>query len=91
MEAPGIESPATCPPNVVKRRVKDVKVTTEGDAGPREVSASAAGPDGALRLAIRVAVDAGDLDRARALLEVLGKKAKCAPVVELKLREKKPG
>jgi hypothetical protein len=45
-------------------------------------------PDDALRIAIKAAVDAGDLARATRLIEVLGATAPSAAVVELGLRRR---
>jgi hypothetical protein len=41
-------------------------------------------PDDALRVAIKAAVDAGDLARAAALLQVLADEPKPAPVLSLR-------
>ena len=43
----------------------------------------AADPDGALKLAIKAALDAGDLDRAEQLLAILKSAPKIAPVIRL--------
>ena len=46
-------------------------------------------PDEALRVAIKAAVDVGDVARARALLDILEAKPKPAPVVRLEARRGK--
>ena len=72
VEAPGIESPDTSAAIVEERRGSDADWATEDDAKRREVSASVAPDvDGAIRAAAKLAIDAGDLKRARALLDLL--------------------
>jgi hypothetical protein len=65
------------PPNVAKAGRVDTDVDTETD------------PDEALRTAIKAAVDAGDFDRARALVAILEAAPKPAPVVDLATRRSK--
>jgi hypothetical protein len=72
VEAPGIEPRDTYARNVAKRRENDADRATQDDAKRREVSASTPmSPDEAIRVAAKVAIDAGDLQRARALLDLL--------------------
>lgn len=82
MELTRIESAQTHAPIVVNRRLDDAEETTKDDQTRREVSAS--GPvstDDAIRLAAKLAVDADDLDRARALLDLLELKPRSASVL----------
>ena len=78
VEAPGIEPPATGLPRVANSRESDAKDATKDDAKRREVSASdarnlviPADVDEAIRTAAKVAIDAGDYRRARALVDLL--------------------
>lgn len=58
--------------SVADRRLEDADHTTQDDAKQREVSASApAASDQAIRVAAKLAIDAGHLERARALLDLL--------------------
>jgi hypothetical protein len=59
---------------VVDRRVDDAKDTTRDDERRRKVSALSEDTDEAIRIAAKLAIDAGDLTRARALLELLDAK-----------------
>ena len=92
MEAPGIEPPATASSRVANSRENDARDATKDDAKRREVSASippaapatAADTDAAIRVAAKVAIDAGDYRRARALIELLeAKEMEKMPVVAL--------
>ena len=72
VEAPGIEPRDTSVPIVAKRREDDADRATQDDSRRREVSASTPmSPDEAIRVAAKLAIDAGDLTRARALLDLL--------------------
>jgi hypothetical protein len=85
----------TSAPDAADRSVNDADPATEADAKQREVSASAApstdapaapsplDTDDAIRTAAKLAIDAGDLDRARALLDLLDAKPKTAAVLAL--------
>ena len=92
MEAPGIEPPGTSAPIVVDRRETDAEDATQDDSKPLEVSALSAGgrgpvgtgfpdPDEALKMAIVAAVSAGDIGRARALLNILDVKPSVVRVI----------
>jgi hypothetical protein len=71
-------------PDVVERRENDAENVTQEDARRREVSASApTSTDEAVRLAAKLAIDAGDLGRARALLDLLEAKPRSAGVTPL--------
>lgn len=77
VEAPGIESPATSGPIVANRSEQDADRAAPGDATRPQVSASATEPpdtDTAIRAAAKVAIDAGDYCRARALLDLVDAK-----------------
>ena len=88
MEAPGIEPPATLVRSVVKRREDDADRATQDDATRREVSASRAmSPDEAIRVAAMLAIDTGDLTRARALLDLLEGGVRRGPVALLARRK----
>jgi hypothetical protein len=65
VEAPGIESGETSGPNVVRRSEKDADQATQGDQTLRGVSAFPTTMDEAIRLAAKVAIDAGEYERAR--------------------------
>jgi hypothetical protein len=72
VEAPGIEPRDTSVPSVAKRRVEDADLATQDDERRREVSALAPmSADEAIRVAAKVAIDAGDFTRARALIDLL--------------------
>jgi hypothetical protein len=91
VELRGIEPPSTSGPRVADRRENDADRATQGDARPPEVSASTpADADEAIRTAAKLAIDAGDVQRARALLDLLDAKPKPAPVLALATR-KPPG
>jgi hypothetical protein len=84
VEALGIETGDTSAPSVANRRENDADHTTQDDQRRREVSASTPmSTDVAIRAAAKVAINAGDLTRARALLDLLGAKPRAAPVVTL--------
>jgi hypothetical protein len=96
VEAPGIESPDTSKPIVVDRCENDPDRATETDAKPRDGSALADAPpgrtttdtDAAIRVAAKVAIEAGELARAHALLDLLAAKpAVAAPVIALAARK----
>jgi len=88
VEAPGIEPPATYVPIVAKRRVDDADRATKDDERRREVSASTPmSPDEAIRVAAKLAIDAGDLTRARALLDLLEVERPAVPVATLAARK----
>jgi hypothetical protein len=88
----------TSAPEVADRGVDDAEDATQGDARPPEVSASAAPSrdapsplhtDQAIRTAAKLAIDAGDLARARVLLDLLDARPRAAAVLMLATR--KPG
>jgi hypothetical protein len=81
--ARGFEAPATTAPSVASGRANDEDSATKGDATPPAVSASTADTDEAIRAAAKLAIDAGDTKRARALLDLLDAKPKAAPVLAL--------
>ena len=88
VEAPGIEPRDTCVPIVAKRREHDVDRATQDDARRREVSASTPmSSDDAIRVAAKLAIDAGDLTRARALLDFLDVERRIARVAILTPRK----
>jgi hypothetical protein len=88
VEAPGIEPPNTYVPIVAKRRENDADRATKDDAKRREVSASMPmSPDEAIRVAAKLAIDAGDLSRARALLDLLDVERPAALVATLPARK----
>lgn len=64
----------------------DGVATVLAESEPRKPEPTS--PDAALRVAIKAAVDAGDLARASALLEVLRATPKPAPVVDIATRRK---
>jgi hypothetical protein len=68
----GFESPDTSAPIVGNRRLGDANETTKGDERRREVSAfGPASTDEAIRVAAKVAIDAGDFGRALAFIKLL--------------------
>jgi hypothetical protein len=78
---PGLEPPDTSAPRVADRRVDDVAQATRDDSKQREVSASTPwSADEAIRLAAKLAIDAGDLTRAHALLDLLDVERRTVPV-----------
>jgi hypothetical protein len=84
VEAPGIEPRDTYGPIVAKRRVNDADRATLDDATQREVSAlKPMSVDEVIRVAAKMAIDAGDLTRARALLDLLD----AAPIAFLTRRK----
>jgi hypothetical protein len=84
VEAPGIEPPYPYVPIVAKRRENDADLATQDDAKRREVSASTPmSGDEAIRVAAKLAIDAGDLTRARALLDLLEDTRRTTPVTLL--------
>ena len=86
VELTRIESAQTCAPMVVNRPLDDAKEATKDDQRRRGVSASERhGTDEAIRTAAKLAIDDGDLDRARALLDLLGVKARSASVTPLSI------
>ena len=88
MEAPGIEPRDTSVRRVVKRREDDADRATKDDVKRREVSAlKPMNADEAIRVAAKLAIDAGDLTRARALLDLLDVEQRAAPVAILTPRK----
>jgi hypothetical protein len=84
VEAPGIEPGDTYARNVANSREEDADRATKDDATRREVLASTAmSADEAVRVAAKLAIDAGDLSRARALLDLLDTGRRIAPVAIL--------
>jgi hypothetical protein len=77
------KTPPTSASSVADRRVNDADRATEGDAKQPRVSASRVDADEAIRTAAKAAIDAGDLTRARALLQLLDAKPKPAPLLTL--------
>jgi hypothetical protein len=68
----GFESPGTYAPIVVDRRLDDAKEATKDDETRRGVSASGpATTEEAIRVAAKVAIDAGDFGRALTFIELL--------------------
>jgi Resolvase, N terminal domain len=85
VEQRGIERSSPYAPSVVNRRVDDADQATQDDERRRGVSASPAATDDAIRLAAKVAIDAGDYEGARALLELLqARPNRSASVVKLR-------
>jgi hypothetical protein len=81
VEAPGIEPRDTYVSIVAKRREDDADLATQDDERRREVSASTPmSVDEAMRVAAKLAIDAGDLTRARALLDLLEAAPLTAPI-----------
>jgi hypothetical protein len=90
VEAPGIEPRDTCVRSVANSREDDEDLATQHDAKRREVSASMPmSADQAIRVAAKLAIDASDLTRARALLDLLDVELRRGPVV-LHARRKSP-
>jgi hypothetical protein len=88
VELTGIEADATSAPIVVDRCEDDADHATRGDAAQRGVSAlGPATPDDAIHLAAKLAIDGGDLARARALLDLLDTKPHSAPLLALATRK----
>jgi hypothetical protein len=88
VEAPGIERPATYVRSVVKRGENDADLATQDDAKQRQVSAlTRMSADEAIRVAAKLAIDAGELTRARALLDLLDGERRTAPVAILTPRK----
>jgi hypothetical protein len=83
VELTGIEADATSATSVTNRRVHDADRATRGDSKQPEVSAAPADTDEAIRAAAKLATDAGDPNRARALLDLLDAKPKQASVLTL--------
>ena len=80
VEAPGIEPRVTSVANVANRRQNDADRATQHDSRQREVSASTPrGTDEAIRMAAKLAIDAEDLTRAHALLDLLDIEPRTAP------------
>jgi hypothetical protein len=90
VELTGIEADATSAPNVADRRVDDADQATRGNQERFEVSASAADADEAIRTGAKLAIDAGDTKRARALLDLLDAKPKQATVLTLATSKLRP-
>ena len=88
MKAQGIELGDTYVRNVAKRRVDDADRATQDDARRREVSASMPmSADEAIRVAAKLAIDAGDFARARSLLDLLELERRTGPVAILAPRK----
>jgi hypothetical protein len=88
VEAPGIEPRDTYAPIVAKRREDDADRATKDDVKRREVSALVPmNVDEAIRVATKLAIDAGDFVRARALLDLLDVDEVPASVARLTLRK----
>jgi hypothetical protein len=84
VEAPGIEPRDTYVRNVANSRENDADRVTQDDERRREVSASPPiSVDEAIRVGTKLAIDAGDLTRARALLDLLD----AAPIAFLTRRK----
>lgn len=77
--------------NVADRRENGADAATEDDERRRVVSAVPATSDEAIRVAAKVAIDAGEYERARALLDLLEVRAQAATVVPLTLRGGRAG
>jgi parallel beta-helix repeat protein len=80
---PRLEEAETYAPNVAPSSGKDADSATQDDAKQRSVSASATTADDAIRAAVHVAVDVGEYDRARGLLDLLDAKPRGATVTPL--------
>ncbi len=76
--------------SVADRRERVAEETTQADERRRGVPALAATTDEAIRTAAKVAIDAGDVERARALIDLLDVKAPIARVVPLALSKRSP-
>jgi hypothetical protein len=88
VEAPGIEPRDTSVRNVAKRREDDAERATKDDAKRREVSASMPmSADEAIGVAAKLAIDAGDFARARAMLDLLGLERHRPPIAILAPRK----
>jgi hypothetical protein len=83
VEALGIETRDTSAPSAADRRENVEKDTTQDDAKQREGSASPDTTDEAIRKAAKVAIDAYDYTRARALLDLRDAKPRKATVTSL--------
>jgi hypothetical protein len=82
--AAGFEPADTSVPSVADRREDDGENTAPDDAERRMVSASAPrDTDEAIRVAAKLALDAGDLRRARALIDLLDSELRNPPVLTL--------
>jgi hypothetical protein len=78
------KNPSTSASSVADRRAEDLDRSTGDDAKRPDVSASAPlDTDDAIRTAAKLAIDAGDVVRARALLDLLDAKPKTAAVLTL--------
>jgi hypothetical protein len=91
VELTRIESAQTYAPMVVNRRLDDANETPRDDQRRRKVSAF--GPvstDDAIRLAAKVAIDRGDLARARALLDLLDARSRPMSVLTIASRKLAP-
>jgi hypothetical protein len=74
--------------NVAKRREDDADRATQDDTKRREVSAlTRMSGDDAIGVAAKLAIDAGDLPRARALLDLLDVAGRVSPVAILASRK----
>ncbi len=78
VEPRGIESPATSMQSVADRRENASTEATKGDEKRRQVLASVDRTDNAIRAAAKIAINEGDPDRARALLDLLDAKPRGA-------------
>jgi len=88
VEAPGIEPRDTYARNVANSGEDDVDRATKDHARRRGVSASTPmSADEAIRVAAKLAIDAGDLTRARALLDLLDVELRRGPVALLARRK----
>jgi hypothetical protein len=74
----------------VERRGNDEDQATKDDAKQPEVSASSPDTDDAIRTAAKLAIDAGDTKRARALLDLLDAKPMSAPLLVLVRKPQRP-
>jgi hypothetical protein len=89
--ARGFESDDTSVLNVAGRRGNGEESATEDDETRRGVSAVPATSDEAIRVAAKVAIDVGEYERARALLDLLEVRPRAATVVPLPLRRGRAG
>jgi hypothetical protein len=80
---PRLEDAATSAPPAASSSGDDADWATKDDATRPAVSASTVDTDEAIRAAAKLAIDAGDTKRARALLDLLDAKPKAAPVLTL--------
>jgi len=84
VEQRGIEHAPPSPPIVASSGGNDADRSTGDDARRPEVSASAPpDTDDVIRTAAKLAIDAGDVDRAHALLDLLAAKPRPASVTPL--------